>query len=34
MAAARASIEGIEAMKKHEIVPKSIQDYHKEKFTE
>jgi carbamoyl-phosphate synthase large subunit len=30
MAAAQASIEGIEASMKHEIVPKSIQAYHKE----
>ncbi|MFH1622739.1 MAG: carbamoyl-phosphate synthase large subunit [Candidatus Omnitrophota bacterium] len=30
MAAAEASVEGIEAVKKHKIVPLSLQDYHKE----
>jgi carbamoyl-phosphate synthase large subunit len=30
MAAAEASVEGIEAMKKHKIIPKSLQEYHKE----
>ncbi|MFC1709304.1 carbamoyl-phosphate synthase large subunit [Candidatus Omnitrophota bacterium] len=30
MAAAEASVEGIEAVKKHKIVPMSLQDYHKE----
>ncbi len=30
MAAAEASIEGIEAVKKHKIIPMSLQDYHKE----
>jgi carbamoyl-phosphate synthase large subunit len=32
MAAAQASIEGIEASMKHEIVPRAIQDYHKERL--
>ncbi|KPK42327.1 MAG: carbamoyl phosphate synthase large subunit [Omnitrophica WOR_2 bacterium SM23_29] len=31
MAAAEASVEGIEAIKKKEILPTSIQDYHKER---
>ncbi|MFC1646390.1 carbamoyl-phosphate synthase large subunit [Candidatus Omnitrophota bacterium] len=30
MAAAEASVEGIEAVKRHKIVPMSLQDYHKE----
>ena len=32
IAAAEASVEGIEAMKKHEMVCKAIQDYHEERL--
>ena len=31
MAAARASVEGAEAIKKHKILPKSLQEYHRER---
>jgi len=33
IAAARASVEGTEAIKKHKILPKSLQEYHRERLS-
>ncbi|GAI54626.1 unnamed protein product, partial [marine sediment metagenome] len=32
IAAAQASVEGTEAIKKHKILPKSLQEYHRERL--